>query len=399
MVIEEDLRRALADRAAAVPPPVPGLAEAAVRGAGRLRRRRALVAVATGVLVFATVGLAVAGTGVPRGGRPAVLAAPVSARPRGTSGTSPGAAVDSPSARAATTAGPDLDIVSAGVLSTVDGHRIRLPDPALTTAYRVPLGWLALSATDPGRALWLVRSDGSAHEVLARVSTAGLAVAPDGTRVAWQRGVGTPLTVATLSVGGLSDPRVAQVGAGVALAGWYGRYVALGVRRGSAAGFERVDVWDPAGPYRPGSTAAAVDILGLATDRGTLLGLARPAGRGAPACLVRLDPARRLAAAGRRCLPDLTAAGRFALSPDGRMLAGRAGPGHLAVVDIAGTGPARPVTSIACDRDTQEVWADAQTLVISTGSGLLRYRVGAPGPVTLAGTAHGQVSLVPRMGG
>lgn len=403
-MLEDDLRRALIDEAAAAPPApaATGLADAAVRDARRhRRRRRSVLGAAAGVFLLATLGIAVAGTGAVRNAHRPALAGPAATRPRNatleavpTTSGPPSSSWPEPSLA------PDLDVVTAGALSTMDGRLIPLPDPALTRAYRVPLGWLALSASNPSLPLWLIRPDGSAHELLAGVSAAGLAVAPDGQRIAWQRGAGAPLTTATLSATGLTERRVVTVGARVVLAGWFGRYVALGEHRGTGTGgFDRVDVWDPAVAYRAGATSAAVGILGLAADRAGLLGLARPTGRGAPACLVRLDPERRLAAGKRRCLPDLTASGRFALSPDGRLLAGTADATHVVVVDIAGTGSGRPVMRIACDRDAQQVWADARTLVIaSPRRGLLRYRVGSAGAVAVGGTGHGPVSLVPRLG-
>jgi hypothetical protein len=400
-VLEEDLRRAMVDEVASVPP-VPDLADAVIHRAGRVRRRRRNAGLLAGLTVLAGAGMALAWRDADaHQAPPAARRPPVSVTHRGAPTPLPPASAPVRTPASAADVPPDVDVLAAGRVSAMDGSSVPLPGPSMARVFEVPLGWIATSVAGGDEPVWLIGRDHAPRELLPSPAPGGLAVSPDGLRIAWQAHTGDPLSVASLTPAGLVARQRVPVGPRVRLAGWYGPFVVLGAGGNGDTRYDLVDVWRPGDPYLPHGTSAAVAVLGLTADRTALLGLARPTGGRGPVCLLRLDPARDLIDQGRRCLPGTDASMQVTLAPDGRHLSARRDATHLVVVDIAAPD-ARTVATIACAADAHEVWADARTLVVTTGGEILRYRLdgtAAPDVVTSAAPGNPTASPVPRFGG
>lgn len=388
-MLEDRLRATLRAQTGGGPPPAPALADNAIRAARVLVRRRRLgygLAGCLSLLMF--VGFTVTDQ---------VGSSPGSAPRHPFQPSAPAMVLRSapePSTSPVPAGSLPLDTVSSGELSTVDGRQIPLPGRSdMTGVYRVPLGWLAVgTASGARRLLWLIRHDGSAVQLVQTLSPAGPAIAPDGTRIAWQASTGAPIRTARLTPQGLGDERQVVATPTTRLLGWFGDYVAFGdsgsaadsqpagtdrdgavavdagpgstpavpnapgdnpgagtgptggigheptatggVPAGHATGapeaVARVDVWNPSDDYRASWAWGISEILGLAPDGISLIAL-RDDGPDGGACLVMLDPLDGLNGGPVRCVPGVDPSGRFTLSPDGRWLAARTDRRHLVV--------------------------------------------------------------------
>ncbi len=310
--LDSIVRRSLEERVQS-PPRMTDTADRAIHGARKMRRRQ--LARTVGGAAMALVALA--------GG----LAALRGAFPGGDPLGPPNQQVGGPSASTPADLRPDLllgetstDIGWASLLPA-DGPDVSLRDVtgSIEAAYAITEGWLLEAVTtDSARALWLVTTAGATTRLLDKVE--GLAVAPDGHRMAWRSDgrirVGR-LSGATLSTD-TSTP-APQRGAPIA---YNGTDVVLGYSA-TGGGVDHFDTWAPSrGNYLPSwsQTSHVIAVYPPATD-GSLFGLVRTAAGDQDVCLAQLNPAAELHPIRTACgLPFLISPPGL-VSPDGRWLA------------------------------------------------------------------------------
>lgn len=390
-MLEDALRRTLAARVQS-PPPTHDLADRVIRRARRVRRRRTAVSGLAGVLAMTLAGLgawSLRPDPVPP--QPHTLAAPVFP-----------VTPDTPLHRAMAaraTASPKpfpIDVIMGDQVETTDGQRVTLPVRQVSQVYRVPTGWLALSADKAAQTAWLVRADGRSFQVADDITPGGLAVDPSGVRLAWQSGPGSPVHTAQLTIDGKTDERVTPFTSTTILLGWVGQYVVLGDGNKQHV-VNRVDVWDPTEPYHPTWIDGVSSVIGLATDGVQLVG--RLAGSdGDQICLVLLDPSGRdVTPHDKRCVNGVMGTSTLTLSPDGRWLVAHSDVHNVVVLPMDTPEP-DPTATLPCDWNCRPVWADETTLLVPQRGGVLRFRVsGARDTVSVPGGGD-EITLVPRLG-
>ncbi len=282
-LLEDALRDTFSGQVSA-PPVIDGVADRAIRGAGRVRRRRAvLVSAATAVSV------AIVGVGV------------VSAS--GGGGTAQHFGGPTASASPSATAGPGLSaaplpLVGATLpVDVLNGDRIQVADGTVVSlagmgtanrAWRVNEGWLVETHQhDQQRAMvWLVTEAGGQTLVASGRSamvSPGSAARP-GPQVAW-------VTDEELFLGTFQDGRVAGIVStkGVSLVPQ--RTVGSGVVLAGSKTGGGLDTWDMWFPDRGAYRATTENPNGLSTVLGTTADNERIIALygGTPACLGELD--------------------------------------------------------------------------------------------------------------
>jgi hypothetical protein len=281
-LLEDELRRTLADRVAS-PPAVEHLADRAIAGAARLRRGRALAAsLATAALVALAGGAAVAIVGDPPREHTAIPGPSASVAPV-------------PPVAGLPTDVLVLDAAGRGWILTRDGDSVPLGEAA-AQAWRVDDGWLVVSAD--GRRLWLVTGSGSRTTLVEGESvmvSEGTAQRP-GIQVAWA--AGGVLRLGTFVDGRIDNPVTAtgvRAASGVNLRPWrvVGETLVLaGTTIGG--GLDVWDYWTPArGEFVPSGTGSAnpaglLAVLGVSGNRA--LGISANGPGDTSGCLGEFDP-------------------------------------------------------------------------------------------------------------
>ena len=383
--LEDELRAAFAARTAELPV-LDDPAERAIRRAGRIRRRQAIMAGFAVVIAVSMVGIGVLRVPWQRGA--AVRMAAVE-----------------PSVMTITTAlGIRLDLLVGNQLWTSDGRHLQLPGAGTVTwAYRVPAGWVYGGTA--GTLRMLLTDGAPAH--LDQPADAAV-VSADGQRIAWSTGGkgATILAVGQVTADGvdtvartkLPDPAqpVAIVGSDVMIA-----------RSDGGRQADSYDVWDPSmTAFTPDWPIKLATVYGDAGD-GRLLGLAEavkgaevdtkqakepalagvPAPDGSPAaltqlrapngpCLIRYQAAEPKVL--KQAMADSVDCGlglspgirEGSASPDGQWLVAVASVGVM-FVSLSGGAPAATRTCPIRGRSAP-VWEDSRAVLVRTDDGLVR---------------------------
>jgi len=225
-------------------------------------------------------------------------------------------------------------------------------------AYRVPGGWLV---GDVGE-LYLIRTDGSQHRLLAREAYTDFVVAADGRHVAWR--TGHALWAGRVAGGRVVDRRhVAAAASGPSPVLYAGTVVHL------VAPDRTSESWIPGvGRWQDRVlNASLVDISAPAPDSRYVFG-AVDTDRGH--CLALLDPAHRLRTVRQRCLPGRAVpyagcGASPAVSPRGTYLMVRAGRSVRVYRTASVFGSARPVATYRMDpRTSCAAWASDGALAV-----------------------------------
>lgn len=356
--LEDRLRRSFADTAAEVTPRSE-FAERAIRRGRRIRRGRTTAGL---LAVIATTALTGAGAAIMRGqpgGTPVVLdtSVPELPAPDPTPSLSPSAV--SPSLAPSSV---PVDLVLANTLLLANGGRIDLTGIGrITEGYATDDGWLIRASSPDSTAtesLWYASPVGGVPKRLLDADAGAVAVAPDGTRVAWRDAAG--LFVADLDEGALVQPAHVAPWTDAVPVGFTGDAVRL-----RSAGTE--ELWSPEpdaeGSRRP---TEASQVYGALPD-GRSVGLTvRATDGGEEYCLAMLDADLR--ADRTVCGLDLIPGGTGWVSPGGRWLVAE-------VSTASGTrGALIDLTAIFAERQPRTVpiegapaggaaWEDEDTVV------------------------------------
>lgn len=395
-MLEDALRRTLAGQAQS-PPSTQGLAQSVVRRARRVRRRRMVASGLAGVLATTLAGLG-AWSLRPDPTPPdhTLVAAPVFPVTPDTPKhhTMATQATQSPKAFL------PVDMVMGGQVATAEGRRIPLPVRQVSQVYRVPTGWLALSADKSAETAWLVRLDGHSFQVADGITPGGLAVDPSGLRLAWQAGPAGLVHTAQLTIDGTTEEHITRFTPTTTLLGWVGRYLVLGDRDRQQMVY-RVDVWDPTEPYRPTWIPDVSSVVGVASDGAQLLATVADTNTDVGSrqlCVVLVNPdGRGVAPHDRRCASGVDPNGTVTAGPDGRWLVAHSDPADVVVLPLD-TPSLAPVATLPCDWNCRPVWADPTTLLLPQPDGILRFTVSGDRDTVAVPGSGGEVTLVPRLG-
>jgi hypothetical protein len=360
--IEDALRDTFAAEVTA-PPALEGVADRAISQAGRIRRTRVGVATAVAmVAIVLTGGVAVA----------LHIGGPIKAPAAAPNGL-PGALTPWPAAA-------PVDLLVGDQIRTPDGRRIPLAETAAPLrAYRVGDGWLVegqdVGATD--HSLWDVRPDGTTRRLISGI---GVAVSPDGLRVAWA--TGDLLKVANLIDGRLVDNQQTGGRRGLVPYAFAGEAVLLTaqdyVYKGTGA--PPFDLWFPSrGAYVPGPTPKnPVYGMGLAPT-GRLLGMVAVGPQGPDGreyCLAELD-LDSLKLTRHVCGLPISPVASISVSPDGHYGLITTDD-HLVLIDLDRVYDTPMVLGQWYPGAGAIAWLDADTAVVGSGLDLTLIKTSGP---------------------
>ncbi|MEV6689954.1 hypothetical protein AB0M35_00555 [Micromonospora sp. NPDC051196] len=304
-------------------------ADAVIRRANRIRRRRALagMSLAATAIIVVSAGAMQLGQAPPPNGSTVVIGEREQLPEVSGTPTIPPPAPDTGTPLA------EVDLVLGETIVTAQGRRVTVVGAGrIERAHRLSedRGWLAVSAPGlAGRFLWAVAPTGSVQVLLAGADE--IVLDRDGRQVAWKQG--PVLASARVVNGELASIARAEVPA-----------EAMPLRFVSGAVLVRLAPDRPGhvlwrlhpGAFEPGTDESTSQIFGALPD-GRLVGEV-VTGKSGATCLTLLDPARDLARTGPECGPRLDGDGLGAVSPDGRWLLanGRSDGGDKALlVDLA----------------------------------------------------------------
>jgi hypothetical protein len=278
-----------------------------------------------------------------------------------------------------------------GVSVIVDRKKLVLPDGTAYPLDAIPGGPISGYQTCDGwlvrgygngvdtLSLWLVTPTGTLRPIVDKAD-APVAVGSDGRRLAWRSagklyyGHVDPAGKAVVDKSSPAPDRGAPIAAGPMGAS----SVVLGYSE-TGGGVDHHDAWSPSlGDYVP-TWDKSVDVRavyspGLAD--GTYLGLVQGPAGPKDACLAVMNPKDNLKATRKACGFVTQIDTNGAVSPDAHWLAMLAGTGQIALVDLTkvfGT----PVVSSTWVADGVWAWEDANTLLVATPAGLVRFHVGS----------------------
>ncbi|GGM56538.1 hypothetical protein ACFFX1_29345 [Dactylosporangium sucinum] len=360
-MLEDALRDAFAAKAGSTPPrSLGGIADEAIRGAGRIRRRRRAV---TGGLAGIVV-LALAAIGVLQ---------IVSPQPTGGTGPSTNLALpprtDVPSqAPTSTTAPPQAAReVDAYTGTAQPSKRVRIQFPekgSVVAAYQAKDGFLVINNQADGDKQLVLQNDDNKQQVLVEEAH-DIAVDNEGGQVAWAD-AGT-MTVAkrdddTQQLTKSASANVPETAVPVV---FVGPDLVLGKEDGSA-----FDVWYTSRKYEEKWDSSVVRVFGAHPDGKSIYAEVRAGTGEQPMCLALLSLAQPFNVRNRICgLPKAAKAGSR-ISPDGHWLAYPVdGQKQVAMLDLtkvftSGEKPRTWNVSVT----TKTVWLNATTFVVDNGT-------------------------------
>ncbi|CRK60952.1 hypothetical protein [Alloactinosynnema sp. L-07] len=375
MSIEENLQEALAARVAVVPDTV-DLADSAIAGGRRIRRRRAMVAITGSVVAVVAAALVVV----------QVARQPVAVVPADPTSISVAPAPGSPR--------PRLDLVDGLVLRRAGGGQVALPavaDMRVADAVRVVGGWLlTYQRVDSlqGHSVVLVREDGSSAP-LGQAPDTAVVVDRDGKRAvvqfwngSYQDGTQVANAVVVEFPSGTVVART-PLPAGdqsMVVRAWSGDLVVL-ARVSGDFGAVPVDAWNPArGAFVVSPVLKEFAILGRFGAAGHLLAMVSDTDS-QDACLVEVDPAAEFAVLRKVCRVGL-AWEPPPVSNDGQYLLWQRGTEWIAHADLlTGSGWSKGLGTMDIF-DSPDFYWETETAVLIAGHrglGLLRCHVdGSP---------------------
>ncbi|RUL92573.1 hypothetical protein [Verrucosispora sp. FIM060022] len=325
--LERAVREELSRRAAMPHATVPDPADAVIRRAKRIQRRRAVTGMsfAAVAMVMVSAGATQLGQEPPPNGTRVVIGE--REQPPEVTWTP---TVPAPSPANGTPLA-EVDLVLGEAIATAQGRRVSIAGVGrIERAHRLAdgRGWLVVSAPGlAGRFLWAVSPTGAVQVLLAGADE--IVVDAEGHQVAWKQG--SVLASARIINGELSPAARAEVPA-----------EAMPLRIVEGAVLVRLAPDRPGhalwrlhpGVFEPGTDRSTSRIFGALPD-GRLVG---EVVTGTATCLTLLDPAGGLAPTGPECGPRLDGDGLGSVSPDGRWLLanGRSDDGDKALlVDLA----------------------------------------------------------------
>jgi hypothetical protein len=374
-MIEDALREAFAAKAGSKPPTsLDGIADVAIRNAGRIRRRRR--ATVTGFAAF--IVMAVAAVATFHTVTPGSPANPIAQKDTGTETSEPRATTNTQTAPPAVAREVDAIDGQSQQSQTV---KLRLPDNGtVAAAYKAKDGYLVVNTESDGDKQLVLQDEHDNQKVLVNKAS-NIAVAKDGDKVAWaQEGTmtiaartSTPAsTTATATKTapaeqGLTKQATIDVPQTAVPVTFVGSDLVLGREEGG--GF---DVWYSGRAYKESWDATVVRIFGTNPDTRSVYAEIKPVDSDEPMCLAQLTLGQPFKVAQRRCgLPTAAKAGGR-VSPDGHWLAYPVdGLKQVAVLDLTKiftSAVATAWTKIwSLKVTTKTVWMNATTFVVDSG--------------------------------
>ena len=397
-MIEDSLRETFAAQVGGAPQ-IEGLAEAAMRRARKIRRRRR--AVATGmaaVVVFALLGIAGLRVISPGFMVPA------------NQGTTAGRQIEAPTEDGAPEpeGGPSastrqIEVVQDGEIYTSNRARVQLPTRGTTTsAYRARDGYLVITARPQSHKQLLLLDDEGNNQVVLDDATS-IAVSAHGDKIAWAND--ETMSVADRSAGDadLVKRVTIKVPAYAAPVAFLGNEVII-ARSENAPQGRAFDLWYPARPVHVEKwDANVVRLFGARPDgKGVYAQVADETG-GERLCLALLVPEQPFKVQDKTCgLPAAVEQGG-GVSPDGRWLAYPvAGHKQIAMVDLSEVFRAEDPRIRVWDAQTasaRTVWLNSTTFVVDNGTNFVSLNPTQQGRVdTVQGGSAGKILVEPLTG-
>ncbi|WP_432985304.1 hypothetical protein [Dactylosporangium sp. CA-233914] len=368
-MLEDELRETFAAKAGDPPPgslsSLDGVADVAIRGAARVRRRRrAAVTGLSGFVAFAAASVAVVHTlttGTPTGS------------PQSPGPVAQGSPEQRPSVVGTSTAPvapPEMHEVTAIGPSAQAATKVRLQLPAkstVTAAYQAKDGYLVVNTQPDGDKQLVLQDDNEQQQVLVDDAT-NITVAKDGSTVAWasqgQMNVGTRSNQDNKKIAkGLStdvppntEP-VTFVGTNL-------------VMSNDDKGF---DVWHTERKYSQTWDKTVVRVFGGTPDNLGVYAEIAAVSPDTQMCLAQLLFDQPFKIAKKFCGLPMATKGGARISPDGRWLAYPvAGAGQVAILDLTTVfdGGKPKLWKLAVTDKT--VWLNAKTFVVDNGNKFLK---------------------------
>ncbi|HTJ32492.1 MAG TPA: hypothetical protein VL738_04625 [Dactylosporangium sp.] len=376
-MLEDELRETFAAKAGDVPSgplaSLHGVADAALLGAARVRRRRRLAVTGlSGFVAVAAASVAVMHT-LTAGGAVGGTSAEGSQRPSTAQRTSPGRASVTPTAPGGT-----REVEAIGP-SNQAATRVRFQLPAastVTAAYQAKDGYLVIN-TQPDGDKQLVLQDNSEQQQVLVDDASNIAVAKDGKTVAWaaqgQMNVGSrsngdggagnkkddnkKITKQTSTDVPQDTQPVTFVGNNLVISS-------------DSRGF---DVWHTDRGYNPSWDKTVVRVFGGTADNSGVYAEVKTASADTPMCLAQLQFDQPFTIKSKICGLPVAAKAGGRISPDGRWLAYPVdGYKSVAILDLTTvfTGAKAKLWDLSVTAKT--VWLNATTFVVDNGKKFLK---------------------------
>ncbi|WP_433613320.1 hypothetical protein ACQP2P_03830 [Dactylosporangium sp. CA-139114] len=370
-MLEDELRDTFAAKAGSPPPgslaSLDGFADAAIRGAARVRRRRrAAVTGLTGIVAFAVASAAILHTltaGAPGGSPqpPGPLAQESPTQRPSTAGT-PTAPVTPSEMREVTAIGPSAEAAT----------RVRLQLPArgtVTAAYQAKDGYLVVNTQPDGDKQLVLQDDDERQQVLVDDAT-NIVVAKDGRTVAWA-------SKGTMNVGTRSDQNAKTITQGptAPVPPNTEPVTFVGTNLVVSNDDKGFDVWHTERSYSPTWDSTVVRVFGGTQDNNGVYAELKPAGAADTAmCLAQLQFDQPFKIMKKACGLPVAAPAGARISPDGRWLAYPVvGLKQVAILDLTAVfdpGFKAKLWNLAVT--TKTMWLNTKTFVVDNSKKFLK---------------------------
>ncbi|GAA1562092.1 hypothetical protein GCM10009827_099440 [Dactylosporangium maewongense] len=373
-MIEDALREAFKAKAGTAPPtPLNGIADVAIRNAGRVRRRRRVAA--SGFAAFVVMAVAaiatfhIVGQGSP--------SAPVAQGDHDPQSSQPQATLTTQTAPPAV--GKEVPAIDGDAQPSTT-VRLKLPDNGtVAAAYKAKDGYLVVNTEADGDKQLVLQDDHDKQQVLVKKAS-NIAVAKGGDKVAWaQEGKVTVATRTTTDDKTKKQQLTEQVTADVpetaVAVGFVGSDLLLGREEG--AGY---DVWFSGRAYTQSWDDNVVRIFGVDPGTKSVYAEVKTGDKDERMCLAMLTLDQPFTVAQRRCGLPVAAKAGGRVSPDGHWLAYPVdGLKQVAMLDLTKVFDAATVAAAVktwpLTVTTKTVWMNATTFVVDSGG---KFRVITP---------------------
>jgi hypothetical protein len=374
-MIEDALREAFAAKADTAPPTsLDGIADVAIRNAGRIRRRRRTAV--TGLAAFIVMAVTAVATFhvVTPNGPAGTVAQP---DPR-TQTSEPKATPNTQTAPPAAAGGAVDAIEGQGQGQQSQTVRLKLPDNGtVAAAYKAKDGYLVVNTESDGDKQLVLQDEADNQKVLVPKAS-NIVVAKGGDKVAWaSEGMmtiaartSTPATTTSKTAPaeqGLTEQASIDVPQTAVPVTFVGSDLVIGREEGG--GF---DVWYSGRAYKESWDVTVVRIFGTHPDTRSVYAEVKPADGNAPMCLALLTLGQPFKVAQQRCGLPMAAKAGGRVSPDGHWLAYPVeGLNQVAVLDLTKifTDAAAKAWSKTWTLKvtTKTVWMNVTTFVVDSG--------------------------------
>jgi hypothetical protein len=369
-MLEDELRETFAAKAGS-PPPGPlasldGVADAAIRGAARVRRRRrAAVTGTSGFLAFAVATVAILHTltaGAPSG-QPAAQGSATEPllEQRSSPGTTPSTPAVPPEMREVDAIGPSAQAAT----------KIRLQLPAkstVTAAYQAKDGYLVVNTQPDGDKQLVLQDDNEQQQVLVD-DASNITVAKNGDTVAWaskgKMNVGTRTGRDSKKI---ADSRSVEVPENTEPVTFVGTDLVIS---NETQGF---DVWHTERGYSQTWDKTVVRVFGGTADNLGVYAEVRATAPDISMCLALLQFDQPFKTVSRICGLPVAAKAGGRISPDGHWLAYPVeGNKQVAILDLTKvfTGGTAKLWDLAVN-PAKTVWLNATAFVVDNGKKFLK---------------------------